>query len=55
MRASAVTPALDAGLPVLGDYDGTAGADWEYRSFRLSDPITARPAGFILPEVRAAP
>ena len=51
----AVSPALDAGLPALGDYDGTAGADWEYRSFRLSDPTTVRPAGYILPEVLATP
>jgi hypothetical protein len=51
----AVSPALDAGLPALGDYDGTAGADWEYQSFRLSDPITVRPAGFILKEVSTTP
>jgi len=50
-----VTPALDAGLPALDDYDGVTGADWEYRSFRLSDPVSTRPHAFLKTEVSEAP
>ncbi|MCH6258455.1 DUF5011 domain-containing protein [Puniceicoccaceae bacterium K14] len=35
------------GLPALGSFDGIAGTDWEYRSFRLTVPISENPSGFI--------
>lgn len=37
----------DTGLPVLRDIDGDGTPDWEYRTFRLSDPISANPHGFL--------
>ena len=55
LGVTVVSPAHDSSLPALGDYDGTAGADWEYRSFRLTESIAARPAGFLIPEASAAP
>lgn len=42
-------------LPTLGDYDGNPGPDYEYRSFRLFEPISARPRGFLWVEVTEAP
>ncbi len=42
-----LVPALDTGLPALGDYDGSAGADWEYRTFRLADPFGTHRRAFM--------
>ena len=50
-----VIPALDAGLPSLGDFDGTAGSDWEYRTFRLTDPIGSTDRQFLKAGVTAGP
>ena len=47
--------ALDTGLPALGDYDGVSGADWEYRTFRLSDPFSDLPRAFMNSTVTTAP
>ncbi|MEN8681500.1 MAG: hypothetical protein ABF391_15760, partial [Akkermansiaceae bacterium] len=33
-----VTPALSAGLPVLADLDGDGNPDWEYHTFRFTNP-----------------
>ncbi|MEO0452767.1 MAG: choice-of-anchor Q domain-containing protein [Verrucomicrobiota bacterium] len=38
---------LDDGLPALRDLDGDGNADWEYRTFRLSSPISAQDRGFL--------
>ena len=43
-----VVPALDTGLPVTG-------VDWEYRSFRLSDPFSDLPRAFIRVGVTTSP
>ncbi|WP_193215075.1 hypothetical protein [Luteolibacter marinus] len=50
-----VLPAHDDGLPPLDDFDGVAGADWTYRSFRLVDPLGSHAAAFISVEVVEAP
>jgi hypothetical protein len=50
-----LTPALDTDLPALGDYDGVAGADWEYRTFRLTDPVSAHQRAFLKAGVTTAP
>lgn len=50
-----VVPALDAGLPSLGDYDDTLGEDWEYRTFRHVTPLSAAERYFLKAGVRAAP
>ena len=50
-----VIPAHDAGLPSLGDYDGTPGNDWQYRTFRLTEPVSSSPHQFIRAGVEAAP
>jgi autotransporter-associated beta strand protein len=42
-----VNPALDADLPALGDYDGTPGPDWEYRTFRLPTTVADEIRGFL--------
>jgi hypothetical protein len=42
-----VVPALSDGLPALGDYDDVAGPDYEYRTFRLDDPVDSLEKGFI--------
>jgi fibronectin-binding autotransporter adhesin len=42
-----LVPALSIGLPALGDYDGVAGADWEYRSFYLATPLDSLPHAFM--------
>lgn len=49
---SEISPALDTGLPALGDYDGVLGPDYKYRTFRLSDPIIVRPQAFIRIQVQ---
>lgn len=33
-------------LPPLGDHDGDGSADYEYRSFRISQPLSEQPRGF---------
>jgi autotransporter-associated beta strand protein len=38
--------AIQSGLPALSDIGG-GGADWEYRTFRATDAITANPRGFM--------
>ena len=48
-------PALDSGLPALGDYDGTPGADWEYRTFRLVDAIGSTSRQFMKGGATASP
>ena len=40
------SPTLDSGLPPLNDSDGDGSADWEYRTFRLSDPMSLHLNGF---------
>ena len=50
-----LVPALDAGLPGLGDYDGAAGADWQYRTFRLADSLSASDRYFMRARVTEAP
>lgn len=50
-----VTPALDAGLPTLNDFDTTPGADWVYRTFRIATPITNGDVGFLWIDVTEAP
>ncbi|MEM7791492.1 MAG: DUF4457 domain-containing protein, partial [Verrucomicrobiota bacterium] len=42
---------LSSGLPTLRDINGDGNADWEYRTFRLSSPISARSRGFIGGEI----
>jgi hypothetical protein len=34
-------------MPALGDYDETLGADWEYRSFRVTSSVQSMGKGFI--------
>ncbi len=46
-REDGCESALDTGLPALGDYDGVLGPDWEYRTFRLSDPMSTLPRAFM--------
>ncbi|MCP5116461.1 MAG: hypothetical protein GY953_36990 [bacterium] len=46
-----VLPALDTGLPALGDYDGSTGSDWEYRTFRMTDPFSDHQRAFMKAEV----
>ena len=48
-------PALDGGLPPLGDSDGDGSADWEYRTFRLNDPINTLPKAFMDAQATPAP
>jgi hypothetical protein len=36
-----------AGLPALGDINGDGFPDWEYRTFRLAQPVTGNPKGFM--------
>ena len=50
-----VVPALSAGLPTLGDYDGVVGADWEYRTFRIADPFSALERAFMKSEIELVP
>jgi len=50
-----VTPAMDAGLPALDDLDSTPGADWEYRTFRLTTPLGEDAPGFLWIDVSEAP
>ena len=50
-----VVPALDAGLPVLGDFNGVAGGDWQYRTFRQGLPLSTSPQYFIRVEVSPEP
>ena len=50
-----VTPALSAGLPPLGDYDSEPGPDWQYRTFRLADPIPNHNNAFIKFSASEAP
>jgi hypothetical protein len=50
-----VVPALDAGLPVLGDFNGVAGGDWQYRTFRLGVPLSDSPRYFLRAEVSPEP
>jgi hypothetical protein len=38
--------AIQSGLPALSDIGG-GGGDWEYRTFRATDAITANPRGFM--------
>jgi hypothetical protein len=42
-------------FPLLGDYDGNPGQDYEYKSFRLVKPDEYLPNGFIRVEVVASP
>lgn len=42
-----LTLASSAGLPLLGDIDGDSEADWEYRTFRLSAPVSQSQRGFM--------
>jgi fibronectin-binding autotransporter adhesin len=37
---------IQNGMPALSNRDG-GGANWEYRTFRAGDPITANPRGFL--------
>ncbi|MCH7228312.1 beta strand repeat-containing protein [Haloferula sp. A504] len=46
---------LAAGLPALRDIDGDTFPDWEYRSFRLADPVSVRSRGFMQVSVTEAP
>ncbi len=55
MSIEELVPALDAGLPALGNYDGVPGDDWEYRTFRLTDPVSALPRAFMKADVTATP
>ena len=48
-------PALDAGLPPLGDYDGVDGGDWEYRTFRLTAPFGSSRRQFMKAGVTVGP
>ena len=48
-------PALDGGLPPLGDSDGDGSADWEYRTFRLSEPMSLHPNSFLQLSVEQTP
>jgi len=50
-----LVPALSAGLPALGDYDGVPGDDWEYRTFRLSASFDTLERAFMRAGVSGAP
>ncbi len=41
-------------MPALGDYDGTAGPDWEYRSFRVTPAVPGLESGYIQVKVTEA-
>lgn len=42
------SPAGDTSqMPALGDYDGDGSADYEYRSFRLTQPVGSQSQGFL--------
>jgi sulfatase modifying factor 1 len=41
-----------AGLPALGDINGDGFPDWEYRTFRLAQPVTGNPKGFMRAAIR---
>jgi hypothetical protein len=41
--SSIVTP----GLPALRDIDGDGFPDWEYRTFRLTQPVDGHPKAFM--------
>ncbi len=49
------TSVLDASLPPLSDLDGDGTPDWEYRSFRLSAPVSAHIRGFMWVNISPAP
>ncbi|MGJ8640482.1 MAG: beta strand repeat-containing protein [Opitutaceae bacterium] len=46
---------LSFGMPALRDIDGDTFADWEYRSFRLTQPVSTQTQGFIQITVETAP
>ena len=50
-----VVPALSSGLPALDDLDSTPGPDWEYRTFRLTQPLTGASKGFMWTSISSAP
>ncbi len=41
------SPGDTSQMPALGDYDGDGTADYEYRRFRLSQPVSASLRGFL--------
>ncbi len=55
MSVEEVTPALTSGLPALDDLDDIPGADWEYRTFRLINPVADNAPGFMWISVKEAP
>lgn len=44
-----VSPALDAGLPALSS------PAWQYRTFRLAQPVSSQPRGFIRATIQSSP
>ena len=50
-----VVPALSAGLPPLRDLSGDGTPEWEYRTFRPADPLSARNRSFLRIGVTPAP
>lgn len=48
-------PALTTGLPSLGDFDAASGGDWQYRTFRLTSPLSARSHSFMKAGAAPAP
>ena len=50
-----VVPAFHTGLPTLGDFDGVQGADWQYRTFRLTDPVGTTSRQFMKAGVSPSP
>ena len=55
VAAGAERDAIQAGLPALSDIDGDTNPDWEYRTFRTPDTISADPVDFIRAKVESAP
>jgi len=43
--------AITSGMPTLGDYDDVSGADYEYHSFRLAEPIGSEAQAFLWVEI----